>query len=1106
MDFTGERFIPSLEERQIRYEHLQRYLSVRELVHGKVVVDAAAGEGYGSFILSQSATMVTGIDIDINSINEAQNKYKKSNLEYRFGSIDDLPFPDGSVDVLISFETIEHVNEEMQRRFLKEIKRILKADGLLVISTPNKSVYSDMRDHRNPFHIKEFYVEEFESFLKEFFTEIKIYHQKNEVSSVMTLFSQEENVKQINLDIMEEHAPGMYVVAVCSNHHLQDAALGSNILFPNEYQQLMNRILTLQKEVDERNYHLANLDQHIEELSNSIRAYQQNEINHEKILKENQELYLEKEKTIQELNIHLHQLSERNAAQDLQLKELLAREEEYQRIISQQKREIQETVQEFTDILRNKDAHIIELLKQERHLNNILQSDGWRFLKAYYKLRDSIIPPNSKRKLFSKMASKTIRNPKSMISNLNRQNIKKLKYYLKVEDNSNIENRIDHFLERNENSISAEIKLVSISSEKSKLLFPIYEDPDVSIIIPVYNQWEYTYSCLASILSNTEGVRYEIIIADDMSTDETTEMLTYVENIIIVRDGENRGFLLNCNNAAQYAKGEFLFFLNNDTNVQENWLSSLLELMDSDEKIGMTGSKLVYPDGRLQEAGGIIWNDASGWNYGRLDDPEKPEYNYVKEVDYISGAAILIRRHLWVKIGGFDKRYAPAYFEDSDLAFEVRRQGYKVTLQPKSVVVHFEGISHGTSTETGTKSYQVLNKAKFIDKWKNELQAVQFQNGEHVFLARDRSRTKKTILFIDHYIPHFDKDAGSKTVFQYIKLFCKLGFNVKFIGDNFFKHEPYTTALENLGVEVLHGNWYFKNWKNWLKNNGAYLDFIWLNRPHISEKYIGAIKQLTSAKVIYYGHDLHYLREYREFQLTGNPALRQSAEQWEKIELDLCAKADLVYYPSEVEVQELKSKNPNLNVKAIPAYIYDEQAPLQANWGLRKDLLFVGGFGHKPNVDAILWFIDKVWPLIIKKNADLCFYVVGSNPPDVIKDLHSKQVIVTGFVSDEELSRYYNQCKIAVVPLRFGAGVKGKVVEALYHQLPIVTTGVGAEGLPDITDYLLICDEPEIMAEQIVTLYNDNELLQNLSVKSQDYIGRYFSTEHVIEVIETDFN
>ena len=191
---------------------------------------------------------------------------------------------------------------------------------------------------------------------------------------------------------------------------------------------------------------------------------------------------------------------------------------------------------------------------------------------------------------------------------------------------------------------------------------------------------------------------------------------------MICRNQTNQGFLRNCNQAAKAARGKYIMFLNNDTKVTEGWLSSLVKLIESDPSIGMVGSKLVYPDGRLQEAGGILWSDGSGWNYGRLDDPDKAEYNYVKDVDYISGAAILLSVQLWKQIGGFDERFAPAYCEDSDLAFEVRKAGYRVVYQPLSKVIHFEGVSNGTDVNgTGLKRYQVENSKKLREKWRMSL-------------------------------------------------------------------------------------------------------------------------------------------------------------------------------------------------------------------------------------------------------------------------------------------------------------------------------------------------------------------------------------------------
>ena len=427
--------------------------------------------------------------------------------------------------------------------------------------------------------------------------------------------------------------------------------------------------------------------------------------------------------------------------------------------------------------------------KQE--LENILASRSFKLVKKLSNMRAKVLPPNSKRTEFVK---KVLRKMSRSGSALKPNRPRRRKY--------------------------------------EQLTIPAFLQPQVSIIIPVYNHFDYTYDCINSIIRNTKEIEYEIILADDNSTDQTKRAGYFFQNAVIVRNKENLGFLLNCNNAAKYAKGEYIHFLNNDTMAQEGWLVPLIYLLDHHEDIGLAGSKLLCADGTLQEAGGIIWNDATGWNFGLGQDPEMPEYNYIKEVDYISGASIMIRKSLWQEIGGFDERYAPAYFEDSDLAFEVRKHGFKVVYQPMSKIVHFEGISNGVDENSGIKSYQAINRSKFIEKWKNLMQTEHFNNGENVFQARDRSAHKKTILVVDHYVPFFDQDAGSRAVFGYLNMFLDMGFNVKFIGDNYFKHEPYTTVLEQLGIEVLYGPKYStENWKDWVLENQKYLDYVMLSPP-----------------------------------------------------------------------------------------------------------------------------------------------------------------------------------------------------------------------------------------------------------------------------------
>lgn len=636
------------------------------------------------------------------------------------------------------------------------------------------------------------------------------------------------------------------------------------------------------------------------------------------------------------------------------------------------------------------------------------------------------------------------------------------------------------------------------------------ENPEVSIIIPVYNQLLFTYKCLLSIIKNTNDVSYEVIIADDVSTDGTRFLNSYTSNVNIVRNKKNLRFLRNCNNASKSAKGKYVLFLNNDTEVKEKWLSSLVELIESDKTIGMVGSKLIFPDGKLQEAGGIIFNDGSGANYGKFDDASKPQYNYVRDVDYISGASIMLSNKLWKEIGGFDDTFAPAYCEDSDLAFEIRRRGLRVVYQPKSVVVHYEGVSNGVNVNNvnSLKHYQVVNVKKLKEKWKKELMKLPFPDTNPMNIKhRDRINGKKVVLVVDHYVPEFDKDAGSKTTFQYLKMLVDKGYIVKFLGDNFYNKEPYTGVLQQMGIEVLYGIDYRNTLEDWIYENKNNIDVIYLNRPHISVKYIDFIKKNTDIKVIYYGHDLHFLREKREYEITKDKKHLEDSDYWKEIELEMMRKSDVVYYPSYIEKELINSIDPKINVKAINAYIFDN-IDLETNYDFTKKegIMFIGGFTHRPNVDAVLWFTKEIYPLIYEK-IKVPFYIVGSNPPKEIIDLQSiPGVIIKGYVTEEELDELYKKCKMAMIPLRYGAGIKGKVVEAMSKGIPFVTTSCGAEGIVGIEKFVPVVDKEQAFAKSVIELYSDNEKLSKISLEERKYIDKNFSTDAAFDIIKDDFS
>ncbi len=623
--------------------------------------------------------------------------------------------------------------------------------------------------------------------------------------------------------------------------------------------------------------------------------------------------------------------------------------------------------------------------------------------------------------------------------------------------------------------------------------------PLVSIIIPAYNQYHYTKLCLWSILQNSSDIEYEVILADDNSNDETQTINERIGNLKVIKTSENLRFLKNCNNAAKHARGKYLLFLNNDTQVQSGWLKPLVDLLEKDKTIGLTGSKLIYPDGMLQEAGGIVWRDATGWNYGRNKNPDFPEYNYVKEVDYISGAAIMIAKDLWNELGGFDEFFAPAYYEDTDLAFRVRnKKNLKVVYQPLSVVVHFEGKSNGTSTSSGIKAYQAVNAKKFYERWKDVLEK-DHSTKENLFLARDRSQNKKTLLFVDANILTFDKDTGSRVSFQYLQFFKRAGLNVKFLPKHTHPTGKYLEALQQEGAEVILPHDSTKYWIEWLKENGKYIDYVYLNRPKVAEWCLENLKKYTNAKIIYQGHDLHFLRELRRYETEKSAEALQSSIEHKAIETAVINSVDVTCMFSEAEIEKIKEIAPNANAHTVPLFIFDTKLKKDVVYepSKRKDIMFIGGFRHNPNIDGIRWFVKEVFPKVKKQIPDLKFYLVGSNAPDEILELTSEDIIVTGYVTDEKLDEIYRGIKISVVPLRYGAGVKGKVIEAVYNKVPVVTTTIGAEGIDNSSGILGVYDDPEIFAKELVKLYLDDERLKEISAKSLDFIDKFYSENAV---------
>lgn len=626
---------------------------------------------------------------------------------------------------------------------------------------------------------------------------------------------------------------------------------------------------------------------------------------------------------------------------------------------------------------------------------------------------------------------------------------------------------------------------------------PTSEQPTATIVIPVHGQHLHTFSCLHSLAEHSGKTSYEVIVVDDQSPEPVTDAMPGVTGVRVIRNATNLGFIRNCNLAAREARGKYIVFLNNDTLVTAGWLEALLAPFERDDKTGAVGAKLIYPDGTLQEAGGIIWRDGSAWNYGRGDDPAKAEYNYVREVDYCSGACLAVRKQDFLAHGGFDEAFVPAYCEDSDFCLRMRSLGFKVLYQPACTVVHFEGASHGTNTNSGLKSYQVRNTKLLFERWKTRLGAHR-ANGVLPSLERERGVSRR-ILYIDATMVTPDQDSGSVRVRGVLKTAHEHGCKVTFIADNLEYKSPYVEDLQQLGVEVRY--WpQLPSIESYLEEEGAFFDVIILSRYYVAEKHIASVRRFApQALVALDTHDLHFLRLRRLAELDPSATNNKAADEAYAKEMAIMEACDVTLVVSPVERELLARERPNLDVRIFTNIhdVADTVPPFES----RDGIMFVGGYRHPPNVDAVLWYVADVLPKLKQMLPGVKTYIIGSNAPESITSLADEALEVVGFVPD--MRPWLERVRVSISPLRYGAGVKGKINQAMSHGLPVVGTSPSVEGM-HLQDGLevLVADDPADFAEAIRRLHTDSALWNRLSIASLENVRTHFSSAAAWSVME----
>jgi GT2 family glycosyltransferase/2-polyprenyl-3-methyl-5-hydroxy-6-metoxy-1,4-benzoquinol methylase len=719
MDFTGERFVPEVEG-DIKLEHVHRYLAVRDMARGKRVLDIACGEGYGSKILGAEAVSVVGVDVDDAAVRHAAATYTDANLRFLRGDIVAIPLGDASVDLVVSFETLEHLTDH--RTMMLEIKRVLAPGGVLVVSSPDKREYSDLPNYRNPYHLRELYLSEFTTLLAAHFAHHALYGQRVHYASILapaearpvSFIGYREDVSG---DVVEGAGlpNAVYLLAVASDAALPDLSAGLFIPHRPPYHRDLNFLS-------------AELERHQRLLAEAELVKIAHEQRGVKLLE------VESELSVRLNDVKTLQNQKREAAADIAaLHRYLADESERLRHATAQR-----------------DAHHALILA-------MYSSASWKFSrpvrlagKISRRLRRLVkraVPVGLKRRLRHKLFSATgqrfagsgaYQRWQAEMAPQVRPAPVSVAADVSHSWSAEVLPAADGVWEwAGYAPMRARIKQV-LAARRSALVYQprvaLNVDPDqlaleagriklpapgaaayVSIIVPVFNELATTIECLRSIAAAADAkVSFEVIVANDASTDATAATLAAVANLKLLNQPKNLGFLRNCNAAAKLARGERIVLLNNDTQVTPGWLAALSTALD-EPGVGAVGPRIVYPNGVLQEAGNRIRRGGSVEMIGLTDVPENPRWGYARDVDYVSGACLMLRRALFEALGGFADDLAPAYCEDLDLSLRIRAKGLRIMYTPRAEILHHlskssDGLSSAYKHGLIARNMQILSE------------------------------------------------------------------------------------------------------------------------------------------------------------------------------------------------------------------------------------------------------------------------------------------------------------------------------------------------------------------------------------------------------------
>ena len=639
--------------------------------------------------------------------------------------------------------------------------------------------------------------------------------------------------------------------------------------------------------------------------------------------------------------------------------------------------------------------------------------------------------------------------------------------------------------------------------------------PKISLVIPTYNRSDLVFNLLHSISKVIKKSEIEIIVVDDGSEDDQFQRLKKVRGVHVYHLSENVGYTRATNFGASKATGDYILLLNNDTLLLPTTILRLENYLDTNPDVWAVAPKILWQDLSVQEFGSHVDLQGNALNLGVGYGRTHPQINFTREAVYASAACFLIRTKIWNALEGFDETFAPAYYEDTDLCLRIWQAGGKLVMLHSAEVIHIGSQSYGDGTGSALKSEQLIkNKKAFSKKWRDSNLEIPGEDNSRALVGKLSDR--RAIVFFDHQIPNPNRDSGQLRSYQLLNTFRDLGFHVIVVSRINVAHFEVVETLRTKGFEI-HSS--FESFFNCHDRNSKLLSLFWLSKFETANFLINQIKdKFPTTPIVFDTVDVHFLREERKALLDDSASKskllgpgfsrRVDVEILKKKELEIMKQATKVIVVSPEEHQLLTKEHNIQNCSILWKYLdpreLERRNTVERQSKNKKIILFVGSFNHLPNIDGIEWFAREVLPSLRDKVGEIFeVHVAGGGLSSEKQDfLESQGIRVLGWV--QELAPIYQSADVVIAPIRYGAGLKGKILEAAKYERPIVATNIAMEGftLTPGEDYIP-ANSPIEFVEGIKELIENPQNAKSMGSKIRSAMSVMHSKEKFTSELES---